>query len=94
MIVGHFDIGRALRRPPEANPELVVDPDRMLALTVALERFETITWRLPQIVDVDGGIKLAKLTARNLDQIRREASRAFAAEHSLSQMILEAPDHG
>jgi hypothetical protein len=42
MIVNHFDIGGALRSPPEANSELVVYPDRMLASAITLERFETI----------------------------------------------------
>ena len=29
VVVRDFNVGGAFRRPPEANPELIVDPDRM-----------------------------------------------------------------
>ena len=65
----------------------------MLALAIALERFEMITRRLAQVAQVQGGIKVAELAACNLDKIRREAFGAFAAKHGFGDAIPEAPDH-
>ena len=81
MIVRHFDVGRPLKCPPEADSELVVDPDRVLPLTISLDRLETIAGRLTQVTKIGSGAELAKLAARYLDQIRREALWTFAAEH-------------
>jgi hypothetical protein len=36
MVINEFDVGRAILGPAEADPELLVDADRMLAGAVAL----------------------------------------------------------
>ena len=56
-------------------------------------RAETIARRLPQIAQVDGGIKIAEFAARNLNQIGGKPLDALTAKHSLGHAILEAPDH-
>jgi hypothetical protein len=94
MVISHFDVGWSFGRPSEANPELVVDPDRILSLAVPLERFQSVAWWQPQVAQIDGGIEIAKLAARDLDQIGRKAFRAFALEDGFRGAVLEAFDHG
>ena len=94
VVIGHFDVGRSFGRPLEANPELVVDPDRMLSLAVAAKRFKPVAGRQPKVAQIDGGIEIAKFPARDLDQIRREALRALAVENDFGGPIPEGLDHG
>jgi hypothetical protein len=35
--------------PNKTDAPLVIDPDRMLTLTVCLQRFEPVAWRNPEI---------------------------------------------
>jgi len=57
MIVDNFNFGRALFRPNEANPELIVEPDGKLALAVAMRGFEAISRRRSEILKVFGGVQ-------------------------------------
>lgn len=65
----------------------------MLALTVLAERLKVIARRQPEVAQIGGGIEIAKLAARDLDQIGREALRAFTVEHGFGDPILEGLDH-
>jgi hypothetical protein len=49
VIVDNFNVERTKVRPTEADPVLIVDPNRMLASAVAFEGFETVAGRDPQI---------------------------------------------
>jgi hypothetical protein len=42
VIVHNLDVLRVRLNPPEANPPLAIDPNAMLALPVALQRFQPI----------------------------------------------------
>ncbi len=47
-------LGRRLQRNPDkANAILIIDPDTELALAVALQRFESVRWRIAQIAEPD-----------------------------------------
>jgi len=47
MIIDDFDILGAGVRPTKADPELVIDPDRMLTFPICLERMQTVgRWNL------------------------------------------------
>jgi hypothetical protein len=94
MVISHFDVGWSFGRPSEANPELVVDPDRILSLAVPLERFQSVAWWQPQVAQINSGIEIAKLAPRDLDQIGRKALRALAVEYGFRGAIPEAFDHG
>src|SRR5208282_4390076 len=45
VVVRDLDRRRSFFRPDEANPELVVDPDAVLALAVSFKRFEPVAGR-------------------------------------------------
>lgn len=80
MVVNKRDVFRSLRRPREANPELVVDPDRMLSHAVTFQRFEAVAWRCTQVVERSRGIEIVQLSPCNLQQIGRKALQRFAEE--------------
>ncbi len=93
MVVYDFDFRRAFRSPNEADPELVVDPDRMSPLPITRQRFKAIAWRRPQVAQITRGVEVAQLASRRLHQISRKALRVFAVEDGLGGLIPEAPDH-
>jgi hypothetical protein len=45
VIVHDLDLCRAFRGPNKARPELIVDPDRMLALAIASQRLKMVAPR-------------------------------------------------
>jgi len=49
VVVHDLDLSWAFRRPNEAHPELVVDPDRVSPLAIARQRLKTVAWRRPQV---------------------------------------------
>jgi hypothetical protein len=93
MVVYDFDFRRAFRRPFKADPELIVDPDRVATLPITQQRFKSIAWRRPQVAQSARGVQVPKFPSRRLDQIGRKALRIFAVEDSLGGLISEAPDH-
>jgi len=74
MVVDDFDIGRSSLIPNETYSPLVIDPDRILALPVSLERFEAVTRWNPKIASRSGLIQKTKLSQRHVLDIRRQFS--------------------
>jgi hypothetical protein len=48
----------------------------MTSASVRTERFQVIAWRHAQITQIDGGVQITELAARDFDQIGRKAFRA------------------
>jgi hypothetical protein len=63
VVVDDFDLLGTFLGPDEANPELIVDPDRVLTLAVARELFQAIAGRRAQVVQIDRRTQVAKLAA-------------------------------
>lgn len=89
MIIDDFNIYRpqGSLRPLETNPPLVIDPDAVLALAVALERFETVSWqvqieqRCRRIELVELHLRLALKASESLAPVSiGELSRLFVSE--------------
>jgi hypothetical protein len=93
MVVYDFDFRRAFRRPYKADPELIVDPDRVSPLPITQQRFKSIAWGRLQVAQIARGVEIAQFPSRHFDQIGRKALRIFAVEDSLGGLISEAPDH-
>jgi hypothetical protein len=49
MIIGYLDTFGTRIRPNETNPELIIEADRMLASTTALQRLQPIRRRGPKV---------------------------------------------
>ena len=58
MVVHNFNITHPVLVPFKANPPLVINADTVLALTVALEGFQAITWGDSQIGQHSRGVEL------------------------------------
>jgi hypothetical protein len=51
LIVNALDILGAVRRPSEAEAELIIDADRMLTLAITCERFQVVAGERSQIIE-------------------------------------------
>jgi hypothetical protein len=51
--------------PDEAQAELIVDADAVLAFPVSTQWFETVARRYPQIVEAGGDVQLEQLATRH-----------------------------
>jgi hypothetical protein len=91
MIVDDFDLESVAASPDEADPELVVDPDAMLATPVALECFETVAWQR-QIVQPACGINLPELSQRDAFDLAK-ARYHFPIENQFRIAIAEPLNH-
>jgi len=49
VVISDFYLVRAVNFPDETDPVLLVDSDAVLPHTVALQRFQPISWRHAQI---------------------------------------------
>jgi hypothetical protein len=51
MIVDDLDVKDIAVFPAKADPPLIIDADAVLPLALALESFEPISWRNPEILE-------------------------------------------
>ena len=65
MVIGDFNICRAVFRPSETDSVLPVDADTVLPLSVSGQSFESVAGRHPQFVKQCCGIQLIKFSGRN-----------------------------
>jgi hypothetical protein len=91
MIVDYFDLESVAALPDKADPELIVDPNAMLATPIALERFETVA-RQREIVEPQCGINLPELPQRDAFDLA-QARYHFPIENQFRIAIAELLDH-
>jgi hypothetical protein len=87
-----LDVLGACLGPTEADAELVVDADAVLAGAVALQRFQPVARRHTQVVQPSGDLQLAQPAPRHRFDVR-EARDAFAFRKRLRIGALERLDH-
>jgi hypothetical protein len=75
MIIDDFDVLRARIGPSETDPELVVDPDAVLSIPVALKSFQTISRRDAKVVQSPCDLQLPKLAPGNSGKIGKTLNR-------------------
>lgn len=61
MVVHDFDVTRVTVFPQEADTPLIVDPDAVLTLSIAVQRFQTIARRNRQVAKLGCGVDLGQL---------------------------------
>ena len=66
VVVDDFDIGGPFLSPDETDAPLVIDPDGVLATTVADQRFEPVCWWRAQVVEMARGMEHVELSQRLL----------------------------
>jgi hypothetical protein len=97
VIVDDLHLVRTQRGPAEADPVLAVDPYTELPTPVAAQGLEPVAWRIPQVVEVPGGVQEVELPSRH----RPELPGAYAArpvgvgavEDILGTGVPKRPDH-
>jgi hypothetical protein len=57
VVVGDFEIGRAIWRPAKADAPLIIDSDRVLACTIAFEGFQSVAGGEAKVRDIAGLIE-------------------------------------
>ena len=62
VIIDYFYIIRARFRPAKTKPVLIVDPDAVLASTIALEGLQPIARRHAKVAQSGRNLKLTKLS--------------------------------
>jgi hypothetical protein len=65
----------------------------MLALAIAYESFQPVSWWRPEILKSGSGVEISQLPPRYLDQVRRKPLADFAVRRGFRQSVLETLDH-
>ena len=92
MVIDDLDIFWPSLRPGEANPVPVVYPDAVLPGAVALESFQMIARRNPQILERPSNLELPELSAGYALECS-ELSNAVPFGDALRLLILIAEYH-
>ncbi len=92
VIVHNLDAVRIPVFPNKAEAPLVIDSYTMLPLSVAMQCFQTISWRGCQVAQLCGAVQLSKLSAGNL-LYRRKAPAVLPLVKALSLRAAERLDH-
>jgi hypothetical protein len=71
MIIGYFNISRAVLCPLETDAVLIVDADAMLSLPISGQQLQPVAGRHPQILKRSRRIKLIELPACNSPEVFR-----------------------
>ena len=93
VIIYDLDVIRIAAGPPEADAPLIVDPDTMLAGTVALQFLQPVAGRHSQILQRLSGINSHQLPQHGALERRGIAPDALPVEETLRISIGEALDH-
>jgi hypothetical protein len=72
VVIDDFDFMGAVRFPAEADAPLIIDADGVLALPVALERFEAIAGRDGKVVECGDSVDLSEFPQGDALDVRRE----------------------
>jgi hypothetical protein len=92
VIVGYLNVVSISASPEEANPPLIVNPYAVLPFSVAVQRFQSVSWWGRQISQFSGAVHLPKLPTSNLlNALKTPASLALV--QSLSFSTTERLDH-
>ena len=94
MIIRDFDLhGTLVVGPPEANSVLDVDADAPLVVTVALEFFQAVAGRHPQIVKDFGRVENEELAQCRTLRVLIKSPRAFTSPDPFGVLVAERPQH-
>jgi hypothetical protein len=92
MIVNDLNIFSATRRPTEANPELVVDANAVLAVTVSAQCFQAIAWGHTKIIQAISLIQLLQFSPCDRLDVD-ESPNPVSIEQRLGVRTIERLDH-
>jgi hypothetical protein len=92
MIIDNFNVLGAIL-PREDQPPLVVDPDRVLAFSIALQSFQLVPWRETKVLECYCGIEHLQLSLGGTEKIRGETLGRLAGDNGLNPFVSDRPKH-
>ncbi len=92
MIIDHLGLFGTIFRPDKAQPPLIVDPDAELVGAVALEPFQAVSRRNPQVFEGVRGIQHVQFSPGDLGDGSKPPN-GFAIEQRPGVSVAEAPYH-
>jgi hypothetical protein len=93
VVVSDFNIKGVSLFPSETDSPLIVDADTVLARTITLQRFQTVAWWDPQILQLDSIFKEPKFPPRGFEQIIGKTLYPLSMPNTLREPVSEALDH-
>ena len=93
MIVHDFDVISAGIGPSETQPELIVDPDAVLSLSITFEPLQMIPRRNAKVIQPPRDFELAKLATGHHGNVRKALYR-MAFGQRLRIGTSKGYDHG
>jgi hypothetical protein len=92
VIVRNLNLGSSAIRPGEANPELIVDADAVLAIPVAFQRFQAVAGEPGKVHQAAGLMQLVELpSGGSLDRLKPLGE--LIVEQPLGFSVPERTDH-
>lgn len=92
MVINDFNIFGTSFCPSEADAPLPVYTDAVLSGSIALERFQSITGRYSQVLEICGNFKLSQFPAGNGGDARKSLD-AVSFRKDLGIGALEGSNH-
>jgi hypothetical protein len=92
MVINNFDLFRTGFAPAEANPELPVDSNAVLTLTVTMQRLQHIAGRNFKVIQLACSLELPNFPQGNALKINKAPDAATACQ-LLSILTFERYDH-
>jgi hypothetical protein len=93
MIINDLDIERVSVLPLEADAPLLIDPDAVLTLAIAFQRFQLIRRRNHEIAQISGAVQILQFLTRPLLNLSIKALHELTVEHRLRVLVPEGSDH-
>ena len=93
MVINKLNVGGSARTPGETDPPLIVDPNAVLADTVAGQFLEAVAWRHAKVIDVLCGVEQNQLVVRGPAHLRAQSPDMPAMPDRLGVLASEGPDH-
>jgi phosphatidylserine decarboxylase len=93
VVINNFDIFRTGLRPAEANPELPVDANAVLALAITRQRLQHIAGRYFKIIKLTCSLELPNFPQGNALEIDKSPDATTACQ-LLGILTLKRYDHG
>ncbi len=92
VVVDDFDIGGPFLSPDETDAPLVIDPDGVLATTVAGQRLKPVCWWCTQVVEIARGMEHVESSQRLLFYSTKTLHE-LAHPQTLASAIAKRFDH-
>ncbi len=93
MVIHNFDLVSIAPAPAEADAPLPVNTDAVLALSLALQGFQSISWGNAQVLQADSGIEKPELVQGRFLQLRRQSARELPVPDFFCFLIGKARYH-